>query len=89
MRRARTAAARLAQEFESALPVAFAGWRQWVMVMGAWKVPTERADVILPRLREVAFRFGPPCAIMRDLGRALAEASQSLVKETKLSWRKS
>ena len=87
MRRARTAAARLAQEFESALLVAFAGWRQWVM--GAWKVPTERADVILPRLREVVFRFGPPCAIMRDLGRALAEASQSLVKETKLSWRKS
>ena len=65
------------------LLVAFAGWRQWVL--GAWKVPTERADVILPRLREVVFRFGPPCAIMRDLGRAMAEASQSLVKELKLS----
>lgn len=65
------------------LLVAFAGWRQWVL--GAWKVPTERADVILPRLREVVFRFGPPCAIMRDLGRAMAEASQSLVKEIKPS----
>jgi len=64
------------------LLVAFAGWRQWVL--GAWKVPTERAEAILPRLREVVFRFGPPCAIMRDLGRAMAEASQSLVKQLKL-----
>ena len=48
-------------------------------------MPTERADVILPRLREVVFRFGPPCAIMRDLGRAMTEASQSLVKDLKPS----
>lgn len=65
------------------LLVAFAGWRQWVL--GAWKAPSERADVILPRLREVVFRFGPPCAIMRDLGRAMTEASQSLVKGLQLS----
>jgi len=65
------------------LLVAFAGWRQWVL--GAWKIPTERADAILPRLREVIFRFGPPCAIVRDLGRAMAEASQALVKGLKLS----
>lgn len=65
------------------LLVAFAGWRQWVL--GAWKVPTERADAILPRLREVTFRFGPPCAIVRDLGRAMADASQALVKSFKLS----
>jgi hypothetical protein len=65
------------------LLAAFAGWRQWVL--GAWKVPTERADAILPRLREVTFRFGPPCAIVRDLGRAMAEASQALLKSLKLS----
>lgn len=65
------------------LLVALAGWRQWVL--GAWKVPTERADAILPRLREVIFRFGPPCAIVRDLGRAMAEASQALIKILKLS----
>ena len=65
------------------LLVAFAGWRQWVL--GAWKIPTERADAILPKLREVIFRFGPPCAIVRDLGRAMAEASQALVKGLKLS----
>jgi len=35
-------------------------------------------------LREVTFRFGPPCAIVRDLGRAMAEASQALVKSIKL-----
>ncbi|MGH8246175.1 MAG: hypothetical protein ACREUU_07060, partial [Gammaproteobacteria bacterium] len=65
------------------LLVAFAGWRQWVL--GAWKVPTERADAILPRLREVTFRFGPPRAIVRDLGRAMVEATQELVKSLHLS----
>jgi hypothetical protein len=65
------------------LLAAFAGWRQWVL--GAWKAPTERAGVILPRLREVVFRFGPPCAIVRDLGRAMTEASQPLVKGLQLS----
>jgi hypothetical protein len=65
------------------LLVAFAGWRQWVL--GAWKIPTERADAILPRLREVTFLFGPPCAIVRDLGRAMAEASGALVKDLKRS----
>jgi hypothetical protein len=65
------------------LLVVFDGWRQWVL--GSWKVPTERAEVILPRLREIAFRFGAPCAIMRDLGRAMAEASQSFLREQQLS----
>jgi len=58
------------------LLVAYAGWRKWVL--GAWKIPSERADQILPRLREVVARFGPPCAIMRDLGRAMKEASTDL-----------
>jgi len=65
------------------LLVAYAGWRQWVL--GAWKIPTERADAILPRLREVIFRFGAPCAIVRDLGRAMEEASHALVKILELS----
>ena len=55
------------------LLVVYAGWRGWVL--GAWKVPTERADVILPRLKQIAVRFGAPCAIMRDLGRAVTEAT--------------
>jgi len=61
------------------LLVVLAGWRRWVL--GAWKVPTERAEVILPRLREVVSRFGAPCAIMRNLGRAVTEACQDLVAE--------
>jgi hypothetical protein len=61
------------------LLVAFAGWRRWVL--GAWKVPTERADVILPKLRGIVARFGAPCAIMRDLGRAVTEAADDLVAE--------
>lgn len=64
------------------LLVAFAGWRQWVL--GAWKIPTERADAIVPRLRETIFHFGPPCAIVRDLGRAMAEAAETLLKDLKL-----
>ena len=56
---------------------AFAGWRGWVL--GAWKIPTERAESILPRLLAVVDKFGPPCAIMRDLGRAMEDASDGLV----------
>ena len=33
------------------LLVAMAGWRQWVL--GAWKISTEREELILPCLREV------------------------------------
>jgi hypothetical protein len=53
-------------------------------VLGAWKIPTERADAILPRLRETTFRFGLPCAIVRDLGRAMTEAAETLVKDLEL-----
>jgi len=58
---------------------AFTSWRGWVL--GAWKIPTERADAILPRLREIVTHFGPPCAIMRDLGRAMIPAVQGLIDE--------
>lgn len=61
------------------LLVAFAGWRRWVL--GAWKLTTERADAILPRLRWVAKVFGPPCAVIRDLGRAVTEAVDDFVAE--------
>lgn len=60
----------------------YAGWRGWVL--GSWKIPTERADAILPRLRQVAGSFGNPCAIMRDLGRAMIEASGDFRKERRL-----
>jgi hypothetical protein len=59
--------------------IAYAGWRRWVL--GAWKIPTERADAILPRLQEVVGLFGPPCAIVRDLGRAMIPAVNGLVAE--------
>ncbi len=60
----------------------YAGWRGWVL--GSWKIPTERADAVLPRLRKVTEQFGDPCAIIRDLGRAMIEASRTLVQERKL-----
>ena len=58
--------------------VAYAGERQWVL--GAWKISTERAELILPRLREVVADFGEPYALMRDLGRAGIKAAAQLVK---------
>jgi hypothetical protein len=61
------------------LLVALSGWRRWVL--GAWKVPTERSDVIVPRLEETAALFGSPCAIMRDLGRAVTEAAEQFVNK--------
>lgn len=63
------------------LLVAFAGWRRWVL--GAWKIPTERAEAILPKLQDVVVRFGPPCSIMRDLGRAMTEAVQALIEKSR------
>jgi len=60
---------------------AFAGWRRWVL--HAWKASTERAEFILPGIQRVAAAFGPPCAIMRDLGRAMAEAADEFVRSLK------
>jgi hypothetical protein len=64
------------------LLVAYAGWRQWVL--GAWKIPTERADQITPHLLEVAADFGPPCALMHDFGRAVRTAAKELLRKLKL-----
>jgi hypothetical protein len=61
------------------LLLVMAGWRQWVL--GAWKISTERADLILPCLRETVHNFGTPCAAMRDLGRAMTPAIDDLVCE--------
>jgi hypothetical protein len=65
------------EDGQGTLLVAYAGWRGWAL--GAWKIPTERADAILPKLRAVAARFGPPCAVMRDLGKAVIEAARDFV----------
>lgn len=62
--------------------VAFAGWQRWVL--GSWKLPTERADAILPCLREVSEEFGAPCAVMRDLGKAMINAVTDFLEEEQL-----
>jgi len=64
------------------LLVAYDGWREWVL--GAWKLPTERSDQITPHLLDVAERFGLPCALMRDLGRAVRRAAKDFVRKLKL-----
>jgi hypothetical protein len=62
--------------------VVMAGWRKWVL--GAWKIATERADLLLPCMRDTVKRFGPPCGAMRDLGRAVSPAIDDLVSEMQL-----
>lgn len=52
-----------------------AGWRQWVL--GAWKVATENAELLLPCMPETVRYFGAPSAAMRDLGRAVIPLSTS------------
>ena len=57
--------------------VILAGWRRWAL--GAWKIPTENADAILACARLTIQRFGEPCTVMRDLGRAMISACENLV----------
>jgi hypothetical protein len=64
------------------LLVALAGWRRWVL--GSWKIPTEHTQAILPCLHEIVKKFGAPCAIMRDLGRAITLAVNTLLAELEL-----
>jgi hypothetical protein len=63
------------------LVTAWAGWRGWVL--SAWKAPTERTEFILPGIQRVTADFGPPCAIVRDLGRAMTEAAAPYVQSLK------
>lgn len=65
------------------LLIVMAGWRRWVL--GAWKISTERADLVLPCLQEAVHRFGAPCAAMRDLGKAMITALDDLVAELQLT----
>lgn len=62
--------------------VAMAGWRKWIL--GAWKLTTERGDLILPCLHQVLEQFGPPCAIMRDLGSGVCGAVDALLAQREL-----
>lgn len=64
------------------LLIAYAGWRRWVL--GSWKIPTERTDVILPCLSLILALFGTPCAIVRDLGRAMIPAIERLLSQFRL-----
>jgi hypothetical protein len=65
------------EDGKGTLFVPYTGWRHWVL--GAWKIPTERADAILPKLRAIEALFGTPCAVMRDLGKAMIEAASDFV----------
>ena len=49
------------------------GWRGYVL--GAWKIPTERAEYIEPRITQTSEIFGEPLSIMRDLGHSMERAA--------------
>jgi hypothetical protein len=68
------------EEGRGVLLVAYAGWQDWVL--GSWKIPTECSEKILPHLRETVALFGIPCAIVRDLGKAVTLAANGLVEDT-------
>jgi hypothetical protein len=59
------------------LLVAYSGWRHWVL--DAWKISSERADIIEDRIKGVINTFGSPCAFVRDLGRGMQLATDKLV----------
>lgn len=43
-------------------------------VLGAWKLPAECANAILPHLQGVVQGFGVPCAVVRDIRRVVTAA---------------
>jgi hypothetical protein len=71
------------EDGQGTLFVPYAGWRHWAL--GAWKIPTERTDAVLPKLRALEALFGTPCAVMRDLGKAMIEAARDFVAGRKES----
>jgi hypothetical protein len=52
--------------------VIYAGWRGWVL--GAWKIPSEREEVITPCIKETEAIFGPPMSYISDLGKGMMRA---------------
>jgi len=67
------------EDGKGTLLVIFSGWRQWVL--GAWKIPSERAEIISTHILEISKTFGEPCAIMRDLGSPMARAAEDAANE--------
>jgi hypothetical protein len=53
--------------------VFYAGWHGWVL--GAWKIASEREDVISPHLKEVEGMFGKPVSYMTDLGKGMMQTT--------------
>ena len=41
------------------------------ILLDAWKIPSENADVITPCLQEASTRFGQPTDVMHDLSDAM------------------
>ena len=48
----------------------------WGVLLGCWKVPSEKADDLAPCLGQAAGQFGLPARVVHDLGSAMALAAQ-------------
>lgn len=65
------------EEGRGTLLVAYAGWKHWVL--GAWKISSERSDIIEERIKKIINIFGYPCAFVRDLGRGMQLAIDNII----------
>ena len=45
------------------------------IVLGNVKLPSEKAEKIVPFLQDIEFRFGPPVALVHDMGRGILRAA--------------
>lgn len=52
------------------------------IVLGNVKLPSEKADKIIPFLREIITMFGPPLAVVHDMGRGILKAVAKVLPDT-------
>jgi hypothetical protein len=64
------------EDKSSAVLVGLDGGTGWVLV--SEKIPSERKEFIVPALKQLNRAFGPPRSIMRDMGKAMANAATTV-----------
>lgn len=64
------------EDKSSAVLVGLDGRTGWVLV--SEKIPSEREEFIVPALKQLNRAFGPPRSIMRDMGKAMANAATTV-----------
>lgn len=69
---------------EGASPMLMAGIDSITeIVLGSLKVPSERAQYIIPFLQEIQKRYGDPVAVVRDMGKGIGNAVKEIFPQAK------